>query len=79
MTLKSWLVGVGVCKDCGRNWAWEDCLVGRQLMLTHIILRITIIATILIHYFVRIMKNTTDTMQHALVKTALMGTVSELH
>jgi hypothetical protein len=83
---KSWLVGVGVrielvatCIVGSRNLAWDDCLVGRQLIMTITKLGVTKIATIMICYAIWIMKNATDTVKQALAIRALMGTGGDVH
>jgi hypothetical protein len=62
-----------------RNLAWDDYLVGRQLMLTHTKLGVTKVAMFVIYYAVWIMKNATDTVKQALAIRALMGTGGEVH
>jgi len=62
-----------------RNLAWDDYLVGRQLMLTLTKLSVAKIATIMICYAVWIVKNATDTVKQALAIRALMGTGGEVH
>jgi hypothetical protein len=62
-----------------RNRAWDDCLVGRQLILTITKLGVTKIAMIMICYAVWIVKNATDTVKQALAIRTLMGTGGEVH